>query len=290
MQQTITGTDDRGQLAMVTITTHESDPASTDGRPMLVGVTLAPEEYTSRLERWAVSGLCRVFGQPGAGIPSWKSDPRFRALPKTCVPAVSFKDWPGDTAARAAVNSHLDGLPADRAEWLIFDHEPENDPKADPLVYRRRWQVLAATVRGHAASARATLVPTTTLQWTVARGGGDPFTWWAGCGDYAGVDCYADSWRDTYPDPATFFAPALRLADGVGRPLAVPELGAIRMPSDPTGARRADWIRRVAVLLRREGCAGVAWWDAADKTTGRDFRLDDGPSRQAWADVLAGKV
>lgn len=283
MEHTITGVDGRGLPATVTV--HLADGP---GRPMLVGVNLAPADYTFRWARYPGAGFCRVFGPPDTGIPSWKSDSRLKTLPKTVVAAVSFKDWPSDTLAEAAINTHLDGLPADRHEWLIYDHEPETDPNADPLVYRRCWQIVAATVRAHPASPRVTLVPTTTLQWTGMHGGGDPFTWWAGVGDWAGMDCYAGSWTGVYPDPATFLAPAFRLADGVGRPVAVPELATIRMPSDPTGARRADWIRAVAVLLRREGCAAVGWWDAVDKTSGRDFRLDDQPSRQAWADVLAG--
>jgi hypothetical protein len=284
VRRTITGTDDRGVPAQVIVDLDEPVPKAAG---MLVGATVDPTDY-GRLNRLPGAGLCRVFGKPTAGIPSWKVDPRFRALPKTVTPAVSFKDWPSDVQAQAAINSHLDALPADRHEWLIFDHEPEPGAKADPLVYRHRWQIAAATVRAHPASSRVTLVPTTTLQWTVAHGGGDPFTWWAGMGDFAGMDCYADSWRDVYPDPAIFLAPALRLADGVGRPLAVPELGAIRMPSDPTGAKRADWIRAVVTLLRREGCAAVAWWDKAEGT--HDFRLDDAASRAAWADVIAGKV
>lgn len=99
-------------------------------------------------------------------------------------------------------------------------------------------------------------------------------------------DRQANSWAPRYPDPAGFLTPALRLAAGTGRRLWIPELGAVRLPADRSGAGRGAWITAVAAVLRAAGCAAVSWWDATSRT-GHDLRLTDGPSRQAWTAVLA---
>jgi hypothetical protein len=255
---------------------------------MRVGVDLVPADMPTRFGRYPGCTLARVFGPPGAGIPAW-GGARLAAAPTGITPHVSFKDWPDDDTASAAVVSHLNKLPEGRTEWLTYNHEPEGD--LDPAEYRRRWGVLAGVVHAHPARPRVTLVPIQTLQWTdnPSKGAGDWSIWWAGVGDAVGWDCYADSWRDAYPAVGQFLATPLLAAAAIGLPLVVPELGAIRMPSDKTGDGRANWIRTVASALKVHGAAAVSWWDATG-TGGRDFRLDDSPSYNAWRDVLAGRV
>jgi hypothetical protein len=301
--RTITGTDDRGRPASATVVTTEDDPTPApeptpepaSSPAMLVGTTTTVGDWSSRLTTYPGVQLCRVFGQPGSGIPSWgvEGQPgKLDAMPSTITPFVSFKDWASDSAAAAMVNSHLDGLPADRREWLAWHHEPEQEWASNVAEYRRRWCLLSEVVAAHHAGDRVQLVPIQTLQWTAAtgtgKGNGNYSTFATGVG-LPGMDCYADSWADKYPVPAPWLAPALKLADAMGRPLVVPELGAIKMPSDPTGARRADWIRAVVSLLRSEGAAAVLWWDALGANS-RDFRLDDSASRTAWNEALAGRV
>ncbi len=121
------------------------------------------------------------------------------------------------------------------------------------------------------------------------------FAWWAGIGDYAGYDAYAFSVTDKpaaawlYPTHEAFWALPLQLAAGTGRRLLLAEWGVIRQgaPAD-TGELRAGWIRSGARYLASHGVAGVAWWDGLGAND-KDFRVDDGPSSSAWADILAGR-
>lgn len=256
---------------------------------MLVGLNAQSTDYPSHFSAFPKTALCRVFGGVGSGIPPWSGD-KLSVLPMSIIPHVSFKDWQDDCAA---VKRWLDQMPPSsvlRQVWLTYQHEPEGD--MTPQEYRRRWAVLAAAVAAHPNAARVILVPIQTLQWTVNtaadKGQGDPFTWWAGVGHAAGMDCYVDSWASAYPDPARFIAPAVRLAAGVGRPLVVPELGVIRLKGDESGVRRAAWIRAVCQALRLAGCEAVSWW-CAPGANDRDFHLSDAPSAQAWADVTVGR-
>jgi hypothetical protein len=86
-----------------------------------------------------------------------------------------------------------------------------------------------------------------------------------------------------------FFGPCWELAAGTGRRLLLPELGAILQGDPPeAGNYRAAWIRRAVAALAAGGAAGVAWWDAIG-AEGRDFRLGDSHSREAWAEAIAGR-
>jgi hypothetical protein len=260
---------------------------------MLVGVNLPPANLATRLPRYPGAAVCRVFGAAGQGIPAWTDRRIHTLLAAGVIPHVSFKDWADDTHARAAVWAWLDGLPVPTVHgrdvaWLTYHHEPEGDLAAQE--YRRRWFVLAEVLYAHPHGDAVRLVPIQTLQWTTnpAKGNGDPTIFYAGVG-MPGMDCYADSWRATYPDPVRFVAPALRLAAASGGSLVVPELGAMRLVTDATGNGRADWIRAVCGLLIRGGCVAVSWWDTTDRK-GKSFLLDDEPSYQAWRDVLAGRI
>lgn len=254
---------------------------------MLVGLNVGSDDYLTHFTTFGKTALCRVFAPPGAGMPDWAST-ALSTLPPSVTPHASFKDWNDDCAH---VLAWLDRMPVPGV-WLTYHHEPEGD--MDPSEYRRRWGLLHAAVKSHRNAAKVTLVPIQTLQWTVntadSKGKGDPFLWWAGVDTpYVGMDCYVDSWASAYPDPEKFLAPLVRLAAGVGRPFVVPELGAIRLAGDSDGAKRAAWIRKVGAVLRAHNCRAVSWW-CAGGANNRDFHLSDAPSKQAWLDVMNGKV
>ena len=305
-----TGTDDRGYDAKVTIEIAEPDPIQLPAYPpMLAGVTVDPRDLmTGRLARYPGARLCRVFWGPGDGHPKW-SDPRLIKLATTMpagvprvIPHVSWKDWDSAAAARTGVTAFLDGLTgaagifpagedAEPLAVLTWMHEPE--PKGiDAALYRRNWWDLGGIVGDHPNGELVDLVAIQTLQWTEStkpgKGNGDLTRYYAGVAQ-PGIDCYANSWEPTYPDPVKFLQTALQLADRSGAAPCIPELGAMKLAYDPTGARRADWIRTVGGILKREGCSMVSWWDDLG-TGGVDFRLDDKPSADAWRDVIAGNI
>lgn len=298
MLRTITGTDDLGRNVEITVTIDGPDPALPSTQ-MLAGVTVDPDDLP-RMARFPQARHTRVFWPPKAGLPTW-ADRRLQWLKTNAplvVPHVSFKDWPSDAAVTKGVTAFLDGMTAptvtgtaDPLVMLTWMHE--GDAKGvDSGDYRRRWWTLQGIVGDHPNGPLVGTAPIQTLQWTQGvakgKGNGDLSRYYAGVG-CAGIDCYANSWDPAYPDPAKFLHLALQLAARSGGPPCLPELGAVRLASDPSGRGRADWIRAVATILKSEGCRVVSWWDAIG-TGGTDFRLDDEPSRTAWQDVCAGRI
>lgn len=290
---TITGQDDRGLPATVTVTTTVPDPPPPPR--MLVGVNVQQTDYDATFSAFPGARYCRVFFKPGEGLRPW-SVPRLAGLPAAVLPHVSFKDWPSDATAIGWVHAWLDGMPdyLTRAPLipgvgsaaLTWHHEPEGD--GIPVVeYQRRWALLDAAVRAHPNGPLVAAVPIQTRYWAAAarKGGGSPFGWWAGSGTGAAFDAYADFPAQDYPDPARFVDIAFRLAAGTGRPLWVPELGAVRLASDTDGQGRAAWMTEVVRLLREGGCVAVGWWHQFG-SSGYDYRLDDAASA-AWAEAMS---
>lgn len=315
MLRTITGTDDRGFPATVTLDVNEPTLPDPEVLPLYpptrFGVTVDPTQIETRLPWYPGARLCRVFGYPGDGIPPWQPAPRpskpteidrrlerIAAVAPEITPHVSFKDWPDDARVAAMVHGWLDDLPIAEDDavstgvpaYLTWMHEPE--PKGvDPALYRRRWFTLAKIVDDHVNGGHVPLVPVQTLQWTMStgdgKGKGDLSIYYTGIGS-PGIDCYADSWRPDYPPPGQFLAPALRLAAAAGVAPFLPELGSAKVATDTSGERRADWIRAVGSILRAEGAEAASWWDDFG-TGGVDIRLDE-PGRAAWNDVIEGRA
>jgi hypothetical protein len=101
-----------------------------------------------------------------------------------------------------------------------------------------------------------------------------------------GWDCYQPIGVTNYEAANKFLSIPIGAAIQAGVPLAVAELGAVRVPSDQTGNGRAQWITDCTTHLRETGCAAVNWWHATG-TNGADYRLSDGPSAQAWRAAIA---
>jgi hypothetical protein len=269
---------------------------------MRVGLNIDPSRLTATLAAFPGIASCRVFGPAGKGIPTWTS-PTVAALTAAGVtPWISFKDWAHDTTALAAVTTWLDTIPATLSTAILtYHHEPEGD--MIPADYRARWVKLAGRVRAHPNASKIKLVPIHTLyparhkvydrfnpDWTTWTG-----VWqqWAPTdstgryvGDWMGWDCYQEITATGYEDPAAFLRIPIGAAYQSGVPLAVPELGAVKVPTDTTGTGRATWIAACLATLRASGTTAVNWWQSTG-TNGLDYRLTDQPSAAAWRTGVA---
>lgn len=240
--------------------------------PLQVGLTCQRDDMRGHFAQFPAASFCRVFSGPGSGLPAWPN------LPDTVTPWLSWKD----SVPVAEVAAWISTFP--RPAKLTWQHECDAKATKGGLSlasYRAGWRALSDGLADHPRRGDVELVPIQTLQATVSKLKSDWRTWWAGVGDAVGIDCYADSWGDKYPDPAEFLRVPLELAEGTGRRLYLPELGAVKMPSDLTGTGRASWIDDIAAILRERDAAGVAWW-CAPGANARNFHLSDTSSAAAW--------
>ncbi len=254
---------------------------------MIVGVTVDPRDYDTRLPVVGGNRMCRVFGYRSKALPAWRpvtGDRRIARIRELCpgiVPAAVFQDWPDDQTTYQRVSAWLDEVDTDcRLTWR---HEADRK-REEPTPYRRRCYLLAQWVAEHPNGHLVTLVPTQTYQWTMGKGkgGGDWSTFYAGIGN-TGVDVYANSWEHSYPDPGAFLAPLWRYRDTIGRPLEIPEFGAARVQGDTDGERRAAFIYQCATIMKAEGVTAVAYWDDIG-SNGTDLRLwKEQPTTEALA-------
>jgi hypothetical protein len=260
---------------------------------MLVGVTVDPKQYETRIPVFGGSRMCRVFGYPSRSLPAWqpttgaKRVARLRELLPGVVPACVFQDWPDDTTAHQRVTGWLEQV--DTACRLTWKHEADRK-REDPTVYRRRCYLLEQWTVEHPNGHFVTVVPTQTYQWTMATGGGkgagDWSKFYTGVG-VAGVDVYADSWEASYPDPGVFLAPLWRYRDTIGAPLEFPEFGAARVRGDSDGQKRADFIHACGEIMKAQGVTAVAYWDDLG-SNGTDLRL--WTTEPATAEVAAWRA
>ncbi len=272
----------------------------------------------SRFSELSAARFCRTFSPPGSGILAWSG--ARRRVPAGVVDFHSWKDWRSDSAAIGALTRLLDTMPKHLLEEppLLPELRPydpdgysEGMPESDGFSFlltwchegernmieqgipahewRRRHRLAYRTIREHPNGRRVGYMSIATLTWLngagADKGHRDPFAWWSGVGDFAAMDCYAAS-GTRYPLPEDLFQLLDSLAAGTGRRAFVPELGSVRQgrPAEP-GIERARWIGQVMSYARARDYAGVAWWDHFG-ANGRDFRLTDAWSRQAWDNQL----
>lgn len=263
---------------------------------MLVGVTVDPKQYETRIPAFLQSQMCRVFGYASKSLPSWlpttgdRRVARLRELLPGVVPACVFQDWPDDAGTQSRIVAWLDQV--DGPCRLTWKHEADRK-REDPTVYRRRWYLLAQWVCEHPNGHWVTLVPTQTYQWTMSgdpgKGRADWSKFYAGIGT-PGIDVYANSWEAHYPDPGAFLAPLWRYRDTIGVALEFPEFGAARVAGDTDGQKRADWLYQCGTIMREQGVTAVAYWDDLG-SNGTDLRLwrdtPVTPEVLAWSAVMA---
>lgn len=285
MDLTVTVDAGGGRTAKATLTLP-GVPAAAAEQPMAVGLTTAVENYRTWHRQFPGFAGGRVFSPPGEGLLPW-DHPKITGMPAGTEPWISFKDFPTDTAFAAYL------LAAPRPVKLSWWHERDNNPpQSHParMEFFARQRHLADIVDDIGRPMVEWMSPPQTLQWTAAtttttgkiKGDGDWRLWWPGSGLGSTWDCYADTWGDRYPNVQEIFRIPLEAAEGTGQPLYIAEFGGVKMPSDTTGAGRAAWIRdAVAYLRERRRVRYVAWWCELG-TGGRDFRLLDKPSADAW--------
>lgn len=263
---------------------------------MLVGLTVDPRDYETRLPMLPDNKMCRVFGYASKGLPAWKPVTgdnriaRLRALLPDLIPACVFQDWLDDDSTKLRVDAWLDEV--DAPCRLTWKHEADRK-RAEPTFYRRCWFRLAEWVHDHRNGHWVTLVPTQTYQWTMGtgsgKGTGDWSKYYTGIGT-PGVDVYANSWEAHYPDPELFLAPLWRYRDTVDTALELPEFGAARVKGDADGKGRAEFLWRCAQIMQRESVTAVCYWDDVGSNS-TDLRLwTDKPATSefaSWSAVIA---
>lgn len=244
----------------------------------LLGATFAEPDYDDHLRRFAGLHACRVFSSSDAP-PGW-GDTRVRKLVAAGV--VPFKSAKGYNPK--ALTKDLDSMPDDvPLAYYAHHHEPEGDG-VPARTWAARQHTLYDLVRNHPNRPRVRFVTIQAKQW--AENGREPYAaWWCGASDAFAVDAYVNSWGDParYPDPAPWVAQMASFAKQVGKPLWLPELGAVSRPGDTEDKGRAVWIAGVLNALLASGVCELALWWCAMGTAGspvkglginRNFHLD----------------
>lgn len=252
----------------------------------ILGATFAEPDYDSHLARFPRRpAACRVFSA-GDALPAW-DDPRVAKLVKAGVtPFLSVKGY-NPAKFRKALDSMPGAIPA---VIVAHHHEPEGDQALVPAaVWAVRQRALYDMACGHRNRPRIRYVTIQTKQWTENTAGRTYQRYWAGASDAFAVDAYLNSWGSpaSYGDPRQWCARMLDFAATTGKPLWLPELGAVTRPADPTDTGRADWIAGVLDQITRSGLAELAMWWCAKGSTGRDFHLHPpgntaAPAQQVW--------
>lgn len=293
-------------VAAVTAVTLIVAPGIAHAGPnLIIGQTFDPAAYDTELPKWSDPQLIqsdgveivRVFftaaqGCPGGGNP-WNDARIVKLKAHNIIPFISWKTY--DTAC---LTSMLNSLPADiPIAYFTYFHEPEQD--MDAATFKSRsvamWNVFKANPKYTAG--RVKYMTIQTKQWTFIHNSGNYGTYWCGCGDFFGVDMYANSWDAAYPNPDSFLATESNFALSAGKNLFFPELGASRKSNDASGTARAEWINQVMYRANTwSTIRGVLWWDDMG-TGGVDFRLDpahngttayeNSPEAVRWRNVLS---
>lgn len=255
----------------------------------IVGVTAAAENLPTVLGKYPRSKVTRIFFGKGEA-PRWSDSGLAILRTKGMIPFVSLKDY-NPTAAKQFVDS----MPADvPVLYLTYMHEPEQgDDKLSASTYKSRFCKFYRAIKSSTKASRVKGFSVQTRQWT-ENGGHSYGTYYPGndCTDGFGVDMYADSWRDEYPNPASFLSKVTTFARSVGKPLVIAELGAARLSNDPTDAKRAAWIKAIGIQVRASAAQIVIWWHELGK--GKvNFRLNqiggwNDPCVREWRNVIIG--
>lgn len=252
----------------------------------LVGATMKKEEIPTYRAGLVGNQLFRIFPNSNKLPPVW-TDPRFvYAQEVGAIPFVS-SNCDGDATLFPQLVTWLSNMP----DWVPYifitdRHEPENNYPNNPAQYITNYTAwwnavilqLPARIR-----ARVKAGPVVTRQWITggATKGNNNYGQYdpgPSISDFYGIDMYMDSWlpgdgtkvATAYVNPVTFLAGVksykYNAGDTRGRVFA--EMGAIGLPSDPTGAARAAWITGFFAELDTWSSAaqgwtflGAAWWN-----------------------------
>lgn len=240
------------------------------------GVNCSAGEFAQTLVDFPGIRYHRDFGADGPDSdtltePPSHSSTKQTLAPASCVMHVSWKDDPN------LLDAWLSAAPPERRYWLTWHHEPMGD--VAPATYRAsavRFSEILAThprrqqVLGHG--------PIVTRYW-LDNAGGNPADWWYPGATLYGGDCYTGG--AAYLTPEEMFGGTAQAARDRGVPWMVPEWGGERIPSDPTGAGRAAWIRDCADYLREQpDCLAAGWWNFTA------WKISTDPERAVYRQIL----
>ncbi len=208
---------------------------------------------------------------------------------------VSFKADPQQIVAGkhdAQLRSWFAEAPKDRNVFWTYFHEPEDNIERGEFTaaqFRAAWQhlrVLADTAGN--PQLKATLI---LMAWSTKQASGRNWRdYYPGTSviDVLGWDAYntagaANSKTRRYAAPAEIYAGPAAIAKAESKPFGFAEWGSLLLPGDD-GSRRAAWIRDSCAEIARLGATFATYFDS---TVGGDFRLSDGPSKNALKEAIS---
>ena len=228
----------------------------------------------------------RIWDQP---MPFSWSDPRTKHLEgRTLV--MSFRPKPADVLSGkydAEFKEWFKSAPSTSTIYWNYYHEPEtpidDERTFSADIYKRAWQhidKIADSVCRQNMYATLVLMGWTTSpqskkDWRNYYPGADVIDALA-FDPYNGVH---DPGRDYYATPASMMDNVVKVAKEAGKPWAIAETGSRKIPSDPTGSKRAAWLTAFASYARTNGALFVTYFHS---TRDGEWRLLDKPSQDAW--------
>lgn len=228
----------------------------------------------------------RIWDEP---LPFSWSDKRTKHLEgRTLV--MSFRPKPADVLSGkhdAQLRAWFEEAPSTSTIYWNYYHEPET-PIDDQRTftadaYRKAWQHIDKIADSVCRkNMYATLVlmgwttkPESKKSWRTYYAGDDVIDVLA-FDPYNGVH---DPGRDYYATPASMMDSVVKVAKEANKPWAIAEIGSRKIPSDPSGSKRASWLTQVANYSRSNGALFVTYFHS---TRDGEWRLLDKPSQDAW--------
>ena len=236
--------------------------------------------------------VARVFA-PGLPSPTWADDPTLAALGSGTAVVYSFRGDPAAAAAGqfdAAVSALLASRPPGVKVWMAFYHEPE-DQVANGVFTAEQFRAATAHLAPVIRSGGA--IPTSILQeYTLQTASGRNWRdFFSPSIDLLAWDAYnveAKRGTPTYKPAEQFVAPVLAVAKEIGKPFAWAEFGSPCISTDPSCARRADWLHSVGQAFRDSGAQFATYWNRKTTDGSIDYSLSDGPSITAFRKLVSG--
>ncbi len=284
------------------------DPGPGSGTPTVtpvwqywVGATMSEQDigtYEAKIPR---NGMFRIFPDSSGLPPAW-SDARFAYAQRSGAVPFCSSAIDGDSTLFAAMRSWIINMPQwlkDRPGVVLYltdRPEPESSFPQVPATYLTNytnWYNAVIATLPAAVRAKVAVGPVVTLQWIVNPSNGNnnyqQYDPGPSLSDFYGIDMYMNSWKpgggtnatlvaDQYINPVTFLAGVRNYkfnnSASDTRPRVFPELGAIGIPADPTGAQRAAWINGLCAELDTWKPAttgwsflGFSWWNSQGATS-----------------------
>lgn len=245
-----------------------------------------PQAIADRDAIFGTIPVVRIWDDP---MPFSWSDPRTVALRGRTI-VISFRPDPVDVLSGkldAQLRKWFETAPSTSRIYWSYYHEPETPIDGEKAftaeAYRRAWQHIDRIAD---SVCRQNMYSTLVLMgWTAdPRSNKDWRTYYPGAGviDVLAFDPYNgvhDPQRDYYASPASMFDSLVSVAREAGKPYGIAEIGSRRIPSDATGAGRAEWLTEVAAYSRQHGALFVTYFQSARDG---EWRLLDQPSQHAW--------